>query len=1080
MAEKLTYEELEKRIRELEQSESEHKRIRGALKESQDRFQLLYEKAPLPYQSLDKNGNFIEVNPSWLDVTGYSREEVIGKPFGDFLHPDWKTHFKENFPRFKAVGEILGVEFEMIKKDGSLILVSLHGKIGKDKRGNVQQTHCIFQDITERKQAEKALKKSEKELKSIFRATPAGIGTVCDRVIKQVTDRLCEMTGYSRKELIGQNARILYPTDEDYEYVGKEKYRQIRERGIGTVETRFKRKDGKIIYVLMSSAPIDRKNLSAGVTFISFDITANKQMEVELRKNQNFLKKAQEIGQIGTWDLDIKKNKLFWTDENYRIFGLPIGTELTYEIFLNCVHPDDREYVDTEWKASFHKKPYDIEHRLIVDGKVKWVREKAEFEFNEMDECIRGTGFTQDITERKQAEASLQRYAYNLGERVKELNCLYNISKLIDRTDISFDEIFQGIVDLIPPGLQYPENACSRIVIAEQEYKTANYKTTKWNQKSDIFVYGERIGVLEVCYLEAKPNIDDGPFLKEERDLICAITRRLGHIVERKQNERNTQALVESTVGMIGQELFDNIVARLCEWLESDCAIIGKFSRDGSVTAVSMVLDGEPVNNYSYHLKGNPCNETVRKCYCGYPENVCALCPDDPDLIEMDADGYVGVSLEDRKGKPIGILCAISRGKLHLTKQTENVMKIIGARVSAEIERIKIEKEKDEMAIQLRQSQKMEAIGTLAGGIAHDFNNILVPIMGYAELLLGDIPEDSPSRNGLNAIYSSALRASDLVRQILTFSRQKSGELTLMKMQPIVKEALKLIRSTIPATIEIRQNIQTDCGIIKADPTQIHQIIMNLATNAYHAMGDSGGELNVSLKEIELGQYDLIRLDITPGVYACLTIADTGVGMDKDLTYKIFDPFFTTKKKGKGTGMGLSVVHGIVKSLGGAIHVYSEPGKGAEFKVYLPMEKSSIKKQNIQDKGSIQGGTERILHVDDEEGIVTMGKMMLERLGYQITSSTSSIEALKAFRANPDKFDMVITDLAMPNMPGDKLLLELVKIRPDIPVLLCTGFSETMSEERAILSGFKGFLLKPILIKELSRKIREVLGENNN
>jgi CheY-like chemotaxis protein len=300
----------------------------------------------------------------------------------------------------------------------------------------------------------------------------------------------------------------------------------------------------------------------------------------------------------------------------------------------------------------------------------------------------------------------------------------------------------------------------------------------------------------------------------------------------------------------------------------------------------------------------------------------------------------------------------------------------------------------------------------------------------------------------------------------------------LMKMQPIVKEALKLIRSTIPTTIEINQDINPDCGVIKSDPTQIHQIVMNLATNAYHAMEETGGELKVSLKQVESGEYDIITPDMTPGIYVCLTVADTGMGMDKNLTDKIFDPFFTTKEVGKGTGMGLSVVHGIVKGMGGSIHVYSEPGKGTQFNVYLPLAEAVKEQQVTNVEAPIQGGTEHILFVDDEELILQMETVLLERMGYQVTSRTSSIEALEAFRKNPDKFDMVITDMAMPNMSGDKLSVELIKIRPDIPVLLCTGFSENMSEEKAASMGIKGFLLKPIVIKSLDQKIREVLDEN--
>ncbi len=379
---------------------------------------------------------------------------------------------------------------------------------------------------------------------------------------------------------------------------------------------------------------------------------------------------------------------------------------------------------------------------------------------------------------------------------------------------------------------------------------------------------------------------------------------------------------------------------------------------------------------------------------------------------------------------------------------------------------------------QLLQAQKMQSIGTLAGGIAHDFNNILFPIVGHTEMLLQDVPKDNPLRSSLEEIYTGALRARDLVKQILTFSRQESSELKLLKMQPIIREALKLLRSTIPTTIEIKQNIMDNCGIIKADPTQIHQIVMNLVTNAYHAMEDTGGKLKVNLKEIEFNKQDILSHGAEPGVYACLTVTDTGVGINKNIIEKIFDPFFTTKVQGKGTGMGLSVVYGIVKNMNGTIQVYSEPDKGTELHVYLPIAEKSAKAQGIRTQGLLLKGNEQVLLVDDEEGIVAIEKQMLERLGYQVTSFTCSNEALEAFRLNPDKYNIVITDMAMPNMSGDKLSAELIKIRPDIPILLCTGFSETMSKKKAASFGIKGFLFKPIVIKDLSQKVREVLDEN--
>jgi len=392
-------------------------------------------------------------------------------------------------------------------------------------------------------------------------------------------------------------------------------------------------------------------------------------------------------------------------------------------------------------------------------------------------------------------------------------------------------------------------------------------------------------------------------------------------------------------------------------------------------------------------------------------------------------------------------------------------------------DRIQAKKEKEKLEAQLQQAQKMETIGTLAGGIAHDFNNILFPIIGYAEMMQDDLPEDSPYKEDTNEILQGARRAGDLVNQILTFSRQVDPELKLLKVQFVIKEVLKLIRSSLPSTIEIRQHISNKCGLVMADPTHIHQIAMNLMTNAYQAMEDEGGKLEVTLKEIELGLDDLTDPSMTPGAYVCLKVADTGLGMEQSILDRIFDPYFTTKEQDKGTGLGLAVVHGIVKSYKGDIRVYSEPGEGSIFHVYLPVIETWAETEEIDTITPVQKGIERILLVDDEDPIVRMEKQMLERFGYHVTALTSSIEALEAFRTAPDTFDLVITDLTMPNMTGVQLAQKLLKIRSDIPIIICTGFSEKISEDKARSMGIRGYVMKPMVQSELANKIREVLDE---
>jgi CheY-like chemotaxis protein len=344
-------------------------------------------------------------------------------------------------------------------------------------------------------------------------------------------------------------------------------------------------------------------------------------------------------------------------------------------------------------------------------------------------------------------------------------------------------------------------------------------------------------------------------------------------------------------------------------------------------------------------------------------------------------------------------------------------------------------------------------------------------------MLLLDTPDDSPQHHSLSKILAGAKRAGELVKQILTFSRQREHELKPLKVEIVVKEALKLIRSSLPTTIEILHNINKDYGLVMADPTQIHQITMNLCTNAFHAMEETGGKLTITLKEVELETEDLKDPAMIPGPHVRLTVADTGPGMEQSIIDRIFDPYFTTKEEGKGTGLGLAVVHGIVKSHGGQISVYSEPGKGTEFQVCLPVIKKKEETSKVETDAPIQKGDERILLVDDQDMIVQIEKQMLERLGYYVTARASSTDALETFQMQPDKFDLVITDLTMPNMTGDKLAQKLMAIRPDIPVILCTGFSEKMSKEKVKSLRIKGFLMKPVVMKDLSGMIRKVLDK---
>ncbi|SDU36192.1 response regulator [Desulfobacula phenolica] len=455
--------------------------------------------------------------------------------------------------------------------------------------------------------------------------------------------------------------------------------------------------------------------------------------------------------------------------------------------------------------------------------------------------------------------------------------------------------------------------------------------------------------------------------------------------------------------------------------------------------------------------------------------------------LELGADAFLTKPINEAElAAQVKAMLRIKKAEDILRKEKKQLEEIVQQRVNELVitneqlrieilERKKAALEKEKFEKQLQQAQKMEAVGALAGGIAHDFNNILFPLIGFAELLKEDIPPSSNLNESVDEILHAASRAKDLIKQILSFSRQMDQVTTQTKIQTILKEATKLSKSIIPSTITITQDIDNNCKPVLADPTQVHQLIMNLVTNAFHAMQDSGGILSVILKERPFTASPLSGRNISPKRFVCLTIKDTGVGMDKSILNKIFDPYFTTKGLNKGTGLGLSVVHGIVKKLKGEIIVNSIPGKGTVFDIYLPVYQKESTDTLEFPKQALPKGEERILLVDDEAPVIKIETQMLERLGYHVISKKNSYEALSLFSSQPDNFDVIITDMTMPGLTGKQLSQKILDINPNIPIIMCTGFSDKIDQNSAEKMGIKALLKKPILLSDLAYTVKNIL-----
>lgn len=870
--------------------------------------QQLYEQATVCYQSLDENGFFLDVNQFWLDTLGFTREEVIGKNFSEFLHPETQGQFIPKFTRFKAIGEVLGAEFQMVKKNGATLLVSLVGRINRDLSGQFKQTHCIFQDNTDRRQTELALKTESIRRRVMFEQSPDGI-LIIDPETKgflEFNTAAHQQLGYSRKEF----AQLTIADVEARETVEETAARvaSVLRDGKADFETLHRTRQEEIRNVHVTAQTIEIHGET--VYHCTWrDITERKQTEVALVREQ----------QIGKMLLN----------------SLP-------GIYYLYTYPELRL---VRWNKNHETllgfEPGDINNRSIFD----WHPPEA------WDSVL------------KAVEVTMERGISTIEAQLLDKNGGL-LPFLLTGTKVEFS----GQTYLMGVGIDITERKQAERAVLESEEK---YRLVFESANDAIFVCDMQARILKV------------------NPLAC---RRLGYM----QAE-----LLSMTVDQIDAD-------------EDAKQVPGRMKR---------LME-----------QGHLTFETRHKCKNG------TLISVEVSAWQVTWDGQLVI---------MSICRDITDRKL-------------------------AEKEKKQLQTQLMQAQKMEAIGTLAGGIAHDFNNILGGILGYAELARNASPAESPAVKWLDKELAAIHRASELVKQILDFSRKAEPKRIPLQLADVIKETIKFLGSTLPSTITIKLQVDTAQTIL-ADQTQVNQILINLCTNAFHAMETTGGILDISLKDCELSLHDLRHQPkIQPGRFVELSIRDTGAGIPLRAQERIFEPYFTTKETGRGTGMGLAIVHGIVKNYGGFITFESRPGAGTVFHLFFPAIEQ-VAADEVETEVSIPSGNERILLIDDEEFLAEIGKAMLEELGYTVTVKTSSLEALVAFQDQPDGFDVVITDQTMPDMTGTELAHEIFQVRQDLPIILCTGYSTIITEESAKNCGIREVATKPLSIKGIAVLLRTVL-----
>ena len=1068
----------------------------------------------------DEDGNpvdyrFLEVNPAFEKLLNKKRDELIGKTVKE-VFPETEQYWIDTYADVVKSGISIHFEHEALRGDTKYYyeVVAVRPSPG--------WFACVFQDISRHRTIEVELTQSQNRLDGLLRTVPTGVIVAdADGVIRYANDKASEILELPKNELVDyslSHARWQL-FDEFGAPLDRMSYPALKALQTGKpVSNRMCRLDCTYTqqskWLLISSEPIlydgDEKAREVVTAFI--DLTEMRHSAAALRENEKLLRDIINLVPNTIFAHDIDGRLLLANQALARLFNakpedivgrvysdIPGVNGLVRSEFLK----EDRDII--EQKLSVH-----IPEELVVDrdGKAHYQEVyKIPIDIRDVP-AVLGVGI--DITDRKNATDRLRLESTILELLNQGGDPVRRIQRVLEyvREEFQFDIIAMRLKD----GEEYPCCACVGVDVVPNHLQASIYHETEdgcpvLDDAGERCIAGlcGRVITGAVSELLRSYVTRHGSFWTNE-----ASSPRLQHALERQgagadrslpvdfesmafiplKNEGTVLGLLQVYCSRPGR--LDMGLMRYLEGLSASMGVaiarqLDQAALRSSRQRFDYVLDA--TNDAIWDLnveKGTAYFSPKYFTMLGYEPDEFAsnydgwrslLHPDDAiraeNAMQQHLDGVAEsyeqeFRLREKSGEWRWIL---GRGKVIERDDAGRPLRMVGTHMDI-TERKKSEQERQQLEAQLRQAQKLEAIGTLAGGIAHDFNNILYAIQGYTELSMLDVEDNEEVSGYLREVTSAAGRASDLVKQILAFSRQTEQKMAPMQLQPIIKEVLKLLRSTLPANIEISSEIKNSDLLIHADPTQIHQILMNLCTNAFHAMQPQGGVLRVSLNAVEVSKYS--EINASAGHYLVLSVADSGVGMTQDVLDRMYEPYFTTKAPGQGSGLGLSVVHSIVKAHGGVVRAVSRPGEGTCFSVYLPvMAQAAEADSKTTTDPIVQNRGGRVMIVDDEDAVRSINQRSLSWAGFEVTAFATGTEALEQFSKNSAAYDVVVTDLSMPKMNGLEMAQQMRVIRPDLAIVLCTGYGSEAIQEKAAQAGIRIVIQKPTPIRTFISTVRD-------